>query len=137
MHIHDPSGGEDAHALDLFHPKFQQHLQAPHNIGTLEAADGRATGVGSCGDSVQVFLQVRDSTITEIRCDYNGCQYTLACASAMSKLARGRTLAQALQLEPSDVVTELGSLPEDHIHCARLAVNTLGEAIDDFYQRNW
>jgi nitrogen fixation NifU-like protein len=33
------------------------------------------------------------------------------------------------------VENELGGLPEDHKHCARLAVNTLGEAIADHYRR--
>jgi nitrogen fixation NifU-like protein len=84
-----------------------------------------------------VFLRVQEDTIKEIRCRYRGCQYTQACASAVGKLAQGRTLAQALQLAPADVVAELGSLPEDHLHCARLAVNTLGEAIDDYYQKRW
>jgi nitrogen fixation NifU-like protein len=136
MNLDNHIGGAQETPPHTFHPKFLQHLREPHNIGILPTADGRATGVGSCGDSVQVFLQVEDNTITDIRCDYNGCQYTLACASAMSKLARGRTIAEALELEPSDVVSELGSLPEDHLHCARLAVNTLGEAIDDFYLRH-
>jgi nitrogen fixation NifU-like protein len=83
-----------------------------------------------------VFLRVRQDTIIEIRCRYKGCQYTLACASAVGKLAQGRTLVQALQLEPADVAAELGSLPKDHFHCARLAINTLGEAIDDYYQKH-
>jgi nitrogen fixation protein NifU and related proteins len=120
-----------------FHPRFLRHIRSPHNIGSLDRADGQATGVGSCGDSLQVFLRIGDETITQIRYHYEGCQYTLACASAMSKLAQGRTLPQALELEPSDVVAELGSLPADHLHCARLAVNTLGEAIDDYYQKRW
>lgn len=59
--------------------------------------------------------------------------YTLVCASAMSELAKGRNLDQALELEPQDVVAALGGLPQDHLHCARLAVNTLGEAIADYY----
>jgi nitrogen fixation NifU-like protein len=122
--------------MNQFHPRFLQHLRAPHNIGHLVAADGRATGVGICGDSVQIFLRVIDGRITQIKCTYDGCQYTLACASAVSKLAKGRTLTQALELEPSDVVAELGSVPEDHLHCARLAVNTLGEAIDDYFQKS-
>ena len=64
-----------------------------------------------------------------------GCVYTLVCASAMSELAKGRDLDQALELEPHDVADALGGLPEDHLHCARLAVNTLGEAIADYYRR--
>ena len=135
MKAHDNTGGAEALPSHTPHPKFRAHLDAPHNIGLLVSADGWATGVGSCGDSVQVFLRVKQDTITQIRCTYRGCQYTLACASAVGKLAQGRTLAQALQLEPADVVTELGSLPGDHLHCARLAINTLGEAIDDYYQK--
>ncbi len=60
---------------------------------------------------------------------------TLVCASAMSELAKGRDLDHALELEPQEVVTALGGLPEDHMHCARLAVNTLGEAIADYYKK--
>jgi nitrogen fixation NifU-like protein len=137
MKANDPNGGAETLPPHSHHPKFQAHLDAPCNIGTLVSPDGQATGVGSCGDSVQVLLKVKEETISEIRCRYKGCQYTLACASAVGKLAHGRTLAQALKLEPADVVAELGSLPEDHLHCARLAVNTLGEAIDDFYQKRW
>jgi hypothetical protein len=40
---------------------------------------------------------------------------------------------QALELEPHEVAAALGGLPEDHLHCARLAINTLGEAIADYY----
>jgi NifU-like protein involved in Fe-S cluster formation len=51
----------------------------------------------------------------------------------MSLLAKGRTIDDALQLQPEDVVKELEGLPDDHMHCARLAINTLGEAIADYY----
>jgi nitrogen fixation protein NifU and related proteins len=136
MDLNDLSGGASEASPPAFHPRFLRHIRRPHNIGTLEKADGQAIGVGTCGDSLQVFLRIGGDTITTIRCRYEGCQYTLACASAMSKLALGRTLFQALELEPSDVVSELGDLPADHQHCARLAVNTLGEAIDDFYQKH-
>jgi nitrogen fixation NifU-like protein len=59
----------------------------------------------------------------------------LFCASAVSELARGRDLDHALELDPREVVAALGGLPEDHMHCARLAVNTLGEAIADYYKK--
>ena len=55
----------------------------------------------------------------------------------MTHLVKGRTLEKALTLTPEAVAEELGGLPEDHTHCAALAVNTLGEAIDAFYQTQW
>ncbi len=105
----------------------------PKNIGSLDNPSGKGAAVGQCGDSIEVSLQIETGAIAAIKVLPRGCIYTLVCASAMSELAKGRNLDQALELEPQDVVTALGGLPEDHLHCARLAVNTLGEAIADYY----
>lgn len=83
---------------------------------------------------MDVALRIDQGIITDIKVAPHGCIYTLVCASAMSELARGRDLDQALELDPQEVVVALGGLPEDHMHCARLAVNTLGEAISDYYR---
>lgn len=115
--------------------RFIRHVNMPSNLGTIDAPSGRALGVGQCGDSIEVTLRVAEERIVEIRFQPCGCGYTIACASAMSELARNRTLDQALEISPQDVEAELGGLPEDHLHCARLAVNTLGEAIADCYRR--
>ncbi|MCU0604512.1 MAG: iron-sulfur cluster assembly scaffold protein [Desulfobacterales bacterium] len=115
--------------------RFFRHANMPSNLGTIEPPSGRALGVGRCGDSIEVTLGVVGERVAEVRCRPCGCEYTVACASAMSELARERTLEQALEITPRDVEVELGGLPEDHLHCARLAVNTLGEAIADCYRR--
>jgi nitrogen fixation NifU-like protein len=107
----------------------------PKNIGSLENHNGHGVAVGQCGDSLEVSVRIDHGTIAEIKVLPRGCVYTLVCASAMSELARGRDLDQALELEPHHVVAALGGLPEDHLHCARLAVNTLGEAVADYYRR--
>jgi nitrogen fixation NifU-like protein len=107
----------------------------PKNIGCLENPCGRGLAVGQCGDSIEVSLRIETGAIAEIKVLPRGCVYTLVCASAMSELAKGRDLERALELEPQDVVTALGGLPADHLHCARLAINTLGEAIADYYHQ--
>jgi nitrogen fixation NifU-like protein len=115
--------------------RFWRHAQAPCNLGHCDPASASATGVGSCGDKIRIDLCVDNHTIAQIRCKPEGCVYTVACSSAMSVLAKGRTIDEALQLQPEDVVRELDGLPDDHLHCARLAVNTLGEAIAEYYRR--
>jgi len=115
--------------------RFIRHVNVPSNLGVIELPSGRALGVGQCGDSVEVMLTVIDKRIADIRCQPRGCAFTIACASAMSELACHRTLEDALEISPQDVEAELGGLPEDHLHCARLAVNTLGEAIADCYRQ--
>ncbi len=115
--------------------RFIRHVNVPSNLGVIELPSGRALGVGQCGDSVEVMLTVIEQRIADIRCQPRGCAFTIACASAMSELARHRSLEDALEISPQDVEAELGGLPEDHLHCARLAVNTLGEAIADCYRQ--
>jgi nitrogen fixation NifU-like protein len=121
----------------LLNEQFIVHANQPRHMGTLSDANGYAKGVGVCGDAIEVYLSINSRKITDIRHAPQGCTYTVACGSAMSHLAYGRTLAQALKITPDDVAKELDGLPEDHMHCAALAVNTLGEAIDDYYQKVW
>lgn len=126
-HSHLPSG-----PLDM---RFLRHAEAPGNQVRPAGATGEATETGQCGDSVDVVLRVQDERIAEIGVVPHGCLYTVVCASALGKLAQGLEIDQALNLGPEDVEKELGGLPEDHLHCARLVINTLGEAIADHYRR--
>lgn len=114
---------------------FFSHAESPRNMETIFSPDGSGRAVGQCGDSISIDLKVDDDVIREIRIAPHGCIYTKACASAISELARGRKILRALEIEPGDVEHLLGGLPEDHMHCARLAVNTLGEAISDVLRR--
>lgn len=115
--------------------QFLLLARQPENVGLLENPSGKGFAVGQCGDSVEVSLRVDDGSISDIKVLPRGCVYTRVCASAVSRLAMGRDLDGALEIEPQDVVSALGGLPEDHWHCARLAVNTLGEAIADYYRK--
>jgi nitrogen fixation NifU-like protein len=128
-HSHQP---QPADAVDQ---RLLDHAANPRNLGDMADPSGVATGVGVCGDSMEVAIRVKGERIGDIRVRPKGCLYTIACASAMSQMAQGRTLEKALALEPEDVDRKLGGLPEDHLHCARLAVNALGEAVEDYYRR--
>jgi len=98
----------------------------------LDHPSGQAIGVGQCGDSIDVRLNVESGRISAIDCQPHGCMFTAACSSAAGQLAFGKTVEEALEITPEDVEAELGGLPEDHKHCARLAINTLGEAISEY-----
>ena len=124
---------DDAVPVILPKQRFWQHAHSPRNLGTCKAPSARAVGLGSCGDKICVDVRIAGDVLREVKCIPQGCVYTQACASAMSVLATGRTIEQALMLQPEDVADELEGLPEDHLHCARLAINTLGDAIAEYY----
>ena len=126
---------EFEHAPESMDARFWMHARFPENRAKLAIVDAEATTVGACGDAIHVCLHIEDDRIAGIQAIPNGCVYTVACASAVSALAKGAHIEAALELQPDQVAATLGGLPEDHLHCARLAVNTVGEAIANYYQR--
>ena len=127
---------EQSEPVETIGHLFLLHAQDPRNIKEVETANGIAVGIGTCGDTLTVQIRVENGVIEEIGCIPRGCLYTVVCASLISELAGGRSLEEALMIQPEHIDKLLGGLPADHQHCARLAVNSLGEAIDDYYQRN-
>jgi nitrogen fixation NifU-like protein len=134
LDVHDDDHEHASHLLD---ERFFVHANQPQNMRPILDAQGKATGVGVCGDSIDIFLSIADQKIVQIGQIPHGCTYTVACGSAVSMLVNGKSLDDALTVTPEDVSSELGGLPIDHMHCASLAVNTLGEAIDDYYRKIW
>ena len=108
------------------------HIRNPHNVGALTNADGHAMITGPCGDTMGIWLMVRDGVIHEARFLTDGCGVTVAAGSVVTQLARGRMAAEALNISQQDVVAALGGLPQEHLHCALLAVNTLKSAIREY-----
>ncbi len=56
----------------------------------------------------------------------------IATCSALSDLARGLTIEEALRLTDDDIAAELGGLPLEKMHCSNLAATVLHRAIADY-----
>jgi len=89
---------------------------------TVHRADGHGKKTGDCGDTVEFFLMVKDDRLQTISYAVNGCVNTNACANAVIDLAEQRPLDEAWDITPEMVSAYLETLPQDHYHCAELAV---------------
>jgi nitrogen fixation NifU-like protein len=108
------------------------HAMNPRNVGNMDNAGGFARITGPCGDTMEIWLKVRDATITESTFMTDGCGTTIAAGSMVTELAKGKTVIQAQKISQQDVLSALGGLPEESQHCALLAANTLREAVKDY-----
>ena len=108
------------------------HVMNPRNVGNMDNASGFARITGPCGDTMEIWLKVRDATITESTFMTDGCGTTIAAGSIVTELAKGKTVIQAHKISQQDVLSALGGLPEENQHCALLAANTMREAIKDY-----
>jgi nitrogen fixation NifU-like protein len=108
------------------------HAQNPRNVGRIPNADGSAIVTGPCGDTMDIWLKVKDSTIKEITFWTDGCGTSIAAGSMVTEMAKGKSVVGASRIRQQDVLDALGGLPENSVHCALLAANTLNEAIKDY-----
>lgn len=115
----------------LFSAKVLTEARQPQNMGVMDDPDGYGLVFGSCGDTMEVFLQLNGERIDKLAFMTDGCGPTVACGSILTRMAQGKSLAEAAAIEAADVITALDGLPPEHIHCATLAVSTLHQAIAD------
>lgn len=104
----------------------------PRNVGNMENANGFATVTGPCGDTMEIWLKVKNDRILEATFMTDGCGTTIAAGSMATELAKGINVIQAQRISQQDVLEALGGLPEESKHCALLAANTLREAVKDY-----
>ncbi|MBN2271293.1 MAG: iron-sulfur cluster assembly scaffold protein [Sedimentisphaerales bacterium] len=112
--------------------KFKDEFLAPKNIGKLEKPDSHVRITGPCGDTIEMWLAIEDGEISDIRFTTDGCGATITCASYVTTAAKGRTIEDALAITPEDVINYFQGLPDEHKHCAKLAVMTLTAAIEKY-----
>jgi nitrogen fixation protein NifU and related proteins len=95
----------------------------------LQNPDGYGKRTGECGDTVEMFLCIKRDHIQSVSFDTDGCINTNACANAVSHLSEGKTIEDAWQITPEDVIEFLETLPEENYHCAELAIGVFYMAL--------
>ncbi|MHC1611228.1 MAG: iron-sulfur cluster assembly scaffold protein [Candidatus Methanospirareceae archaeon] len=104
----------------------------PKNVGEMKDPDGAARVTGPCGDTVQIHLQIEGDRIVDSKFITDGCGASIACGSVITEMVKGKTIEEAFRVEDTDVLSVLGGLPEENVHCALLAANTLRAALEDY-----
>ncbi len=108
------------------------HAMNPRNVGDMGEADGFARVTGPCGDTMEIWLRIKNGTIAEASFLTDGCGTSIASGSMVTEMVKGRSITEARKINQQDILTALGGLPEESQHCALLAANTLKTAIRDY-----
>ena len=114
----------------MYSPQVLDHFQHPRNAGEVTTPEASIQLENpACGDVLKLTLRVVDGRIDEIRFLAQGCVPTMACASLLTELVQGRTIAEARQLRREELVKAIGGLPEASLHASHLAMDALKAAI--------
>ena len=148
---------------DLYKEIILDHYRSPRNQGELEEPAHRCEGFNPlCGDEVVVYLSL-DGGVIDIKIGGQGCSISMASASMMSEIVKGKSIVEAKQItqafkEMMDIYEseltgsneskemssdiDLGDLEAlqgvvkypVRIKCATLAWNTLAQSIDEIHR---
>lgn len=141
---------------DLYREIILDHHRNPRNRGELPPPASHAVGHNPlCGDEIDVYLEVTDGLISDVKVGGQGCSISQSSASMMSQAVKGKPVDEVRALvrrfkgmmsipdedgnpiEP-DPAVKLGDLEAlqgvvkfpVRIKCATLAWNTLLQALD-------
>jgi nitrogen fixation NifU-like protein len=140
---------------DLYREIILDHYRTPRNRGELPPPAAHATGHNPlCGDEIDVYLQVEDGVVSDVKVGGQGCSISQSSASMMSQAVKGKRVDEVealvrkfkgmMSIETDDEGSTDGA-PEValgdlealqgvvkfpvRIKCATLAWNTLTQAL--------
>ena len=83
----------------LYRAVILDHSQNPRRRGELDKATAKIELKNpTCGDVIQVQLNIENNKITDVRFDGSGCTISMASASMMTDAIIGKSLDEALML---------------------------------------
>jgi len=121
-------------ARKIYSEKVIQSWLNPKYMGEMESPQGYGKVTGPCGDTVQIFLRIDNNKIIDARFITDGCATTIAAGGMACELAIEKSLNEAFKITKEIILEQLGGLPEESIHCALLASDTLRAALTDYIQ---
>ena len=138
---------------DLYREIILDHYRSPRNRGELPPPAAHAVGHNPlCGDEIDVYVEVDDGVVNDIKVGGQGCSISQSSASMMSQAVKGKSvddvkalvkkfkgLMSVAEVDADEEVPDvpLGDLEAlqgvvkfpVRIKCATLAWNTLTEAL--------
>lgn len=114
----------------MYSPQLLDHFEHPRNTGVVDAPDAAVQIENPvCGDVLALSAKIRDGQIVELKFRAKGCVATMACASALTELAVGKTMAEAARIERETLLAAVAGVPQGSTHAAELALAALASLL--------
>lgn len=116
--------------MDEFRDYILDHYKHPRNYGTLEDPDvSYQEGNPSCGDEIRIDLKFRDGAIEDVRFSGHGCAISMAAASILTDLIKGKPLSESRHLGKEEMLEALMiPIGPVRLKCALLALKVFKAA---------
>ncbi len=84
---------------DMYREIILDHYRAPRGSKPLDKADIQSDGMNpSCGDEIEVDVQMKDGVLENVHVNCKGCAISVASGSMLAESVKGRSFEEVQQL---------------------------------------
>ena len=114
--------------------KVMDHYRNPRNVGKIEDADviGEA-GSLACGDSLKLYLKIKDGVVTDAKFQTFGCGSAVASSSILTEMVIGKPIEEVRKITNADIAEQLDGLPPEKMHCSVMGHEALEDALKKYF----
>ena len=135
---------------ELYQEVILDHSKSPRNFGVLDQYTCTAEGNNPmCGDQLTVYVDIKDDIVSDVSYRARGCAISIASASIMSSMIKGRTieelhilfdkfhkLCMGEEMEDDDDIERLRVLSgvskfPTRVKCATMSWHAVRKAVDN------
>lgn len=105
----------------------------PRNVGELDTDYFSEGENPSCGDSTEIFVEVEDGEIRDVKHRTDGCAISTAAISIVTDEIKGMKAEEVKELDRDWMLDRLGvDVSPMRVKCAVLGLKTVQQALEDY-----
>lgn len=115
----------------MYSAKVLDYFHHPRNLGEITEATAAIEATNPvCGDLLKLWVVTREGVIAGASFKVEGCIPAVACASLLTEMMLGRSVAELSAITANDIESELEGLPSASRHASALAIGGLKQLIE-------
>ena len=116
-----------------------EYSRNPSNFGKIDEPHiHRHDSNPLCGDSIDLYINIDENKVSNVKFDGKGCAICMACTSVLTEMIQGKTLDEVKNIQKDELLGELGlehliKTSPVRIKCALLSLKALKHGIYTFF----
>ncbi len=120
--------------LDIYAEELIRNYEHPENKGAMASPSAKRHEENiSCGDKIDIYLQIDNGTVSDVKFEGSGCVISMGTASMLTQKLKGMGLAEIERMSRADVLKLISINPGPvRMHCATLSLRAVKKAVLEY-----